>query len=279
MSLQDLDDMALIEQARQGSAPAFETLFSRYRAEVNAYIRSRSQRREDAEDISQDTWAEVLKKLAQYDSQRGNFVAFAKNHAHWKMVAYYAELGEWSRVKILAQDLFRNQLPFEEKSDATEFLRRAKDSSPTPEEMSEKAELFDRFLRVAFSSSIAPHQLISFGFARLLEWRPREIVAELSEQFLENLEARLEDDYSQVLLGRKTYLRERLSPLREKMDCKVDDVIEDPNTRAVYAHLLNRLVGQTMLSDYYTIRGNPEQNIDEWCWSVKRRILPELLKR
>jgi DNA-directed RNA polymerase specialized sigma24 family protein len=279
MSLQDLDDMALIEKARQGSAPAFETLFSRHRAAVDAYIGSRVRRREDVEDISQDTWTEVLKKLSQYDSQRANFAAFAKNHAHWKMVAYYEELGERGRVEILAQDLLRNELPFEEESGATDILRRVKDSSPSPEERSEKAELFDRFLKVAFSSSIAPHQLISFGFARLLEWRPREIVAELSEQFLRNLEARLEDDYSRILLGQKTYLRERLSPLREKMDCEVDDVIEDPNTRAVYAHLLNHLVGQTKLSDYYTIHGNPEQNIDEWCWSVKRRVLLELLKR
>lgn len=279
MSLQDLDDVALIEQARQGSAPAFETLFSRYRAAVDAYIGSRVRRREDVEDISQDTWAEVLKKLSQYDSQRANFVAFVKNHAHWKMVAYYGELGERSRLEILAQDLLGSKLPFEEESGATDILRRVKDSTPSPEEIAERAELFDRFLKVVFSSSIAPHQLISFGFARLLEWRPREIVAELSEQFLRNLEARLEDDYSRILLGQKTYLRERLSPLREKIDCEVDDVIEDPNTRTAYAHLLNRLVGQTKLSDYYTIHGDPEQNIDEWCWSVKRRALLELLKR
>jgi len=276
MSLQDLDDMALIEKAKQGSAPAFETLFSRYRAAVDVYIGSRVRRREDVEDISQDTWTEVLKKLSKYDYQRANFVAFVKNHAHWKMVAYYEKLGEWGRVEILAQDLLRN---FEEESGATDILKRVKDSSPSPEEIIEKAELLDRFLKVAFSSSIAPHQLISFGFARLLEWRPREIVAELSEQFLRNLEARLEDDDSRILLGQRTYLRERLSPLREKMDCQVDDVIEDPNTRAVYAHLLNRLVGQTKLSDYYTIHGNPEQNIDEWSWSVKRRVLLELLKR
>lgn len=280
MSLQDPKDTSLIEQTQQGSEAAFETLFGRYRAAVFGHIVARVRRREDAEDIAQDTWKEVQKKLRQYDSNRANFAAFLKNHAHWKMVDYYRRRRDRDQVEILECDLQDPRC--EEGPEATSFMEQAKDLAPSPETLIAQAERFarlcERLLMVTFSGNSPPHQLIAFGFAKLLEWKPREIVSQLSGRCLRDLEAQLEDKYLQIACGQETVLRMCFKRLREKMDCSVGEAIEDLNTRKVYTNLLDRITGRTILSDYYTDRDDPEQNIAHWCGSVKRRVLPELLE-
>jgi DNA-directed RNA polymerase specialized sigma24 family protein len=239
---------------------------------------ARVQCREDAAEIEQDTWIEVQAKLALYDPDRASFIAFLKSHAHWKMVEYYRRKCARHRVEILLTDVPRARLQHDEGSQTAGIPELSEAPTPSPECILILRKEIERFLGITFSSSLPPHQLIVFGFAKLLEWRPREVVKELSKRSLRDLEKQLEAEYLQIVPMRETIARECFKPLREKMDYRLDKAIMDFNTRSLYKHLLDSIVGETILCDYYTNPVRPENNIASWCGDVKKRILPKILE-
>ena len=68
-------DEQLIAEIRQGSRPAFETLFERYRQPVWQFFRRRTRRAEVAEELSQDTFVAVLEGAKRYE-HRGTFRSY-----------------------------------------------------------------------------------------------------------------------------------------------------------------------------------------------------------
>lgn len=69
------DDVMLVERARTDPA-AFETLYLRYRDRVDRYLRSRTQHKEDAADLTQQVFLRALDRLAQYQPRKGTFAAW-----------------------------------------------------------------------------------------------------------------------------------------------------------------------------------------------------------
>ncbi len=260
-----IDERRLVEAAKQGSESAVETLRSRHRKEVRGYIRARVHP-DQVDDIEQDIWIRVHAKLHLYDSNRGPFVAFVKDHAHWRIIEHYREQG-----------CQPNQVTSIDDSESSNILTVMKASSPSPFTVVVELEETERFLRVTFSSSLPPHQLVVFGFVKLLEWKPREVVAELSDQSLRELENRLESDYLQIMCMREAIVRSCFRPLRERMDLRLEQAITDFNTRRPYKHLLDLVAGDRILRDYYTDQ-NPENNVAHWSFDVRKRILPKLLQ-
>lgn len=117
--------------------------------------------------------------------------------------------------------------------------------------------LHDKLLRIIFQCCAKPHQLIAFGFNKLLEWTPQEIVRELSNDLLKELALRLKKDY-----GFQFYLcgedvcfyeerdkclyedeedrcryKERIVPcfslLLEKIECYVRRIYKEPEYRGL----------------------------------------------
>lgn len=62
------DDQEKIQAAKSGDLAAFEQLMLRYERAVYSHIFRMVNRREDAEDLTQDTFVKVFKKLKTYDA-------------------------------------------------------------------------------------------------------------------------------------------------------------------------------------------------------------------
>src|SRR3954451_22967496 len=62
-------DSQLVDAARQGSDPAFEALFCRYRERITAYVRSIVSDHARAEDIVQDVFMSALRSLRSTDRE------------------------------------------------------------------------------------------------------------------------------------------------------------------------------------------------------------------
>lgn len=69
------DEAALVQAAREDPA-AFETLYRRYRDRVYWYLRGRTTTEEDAADLTQQVFVQVLDALPRYQVARGSFAAW-----------------------------------------------------------------------------------------------------------------------------------------------------------------------------------------------------------
>lgn len=69
-SLPCSDDPLLAKQAKEGSSAAFGTLVHRYHGRVFAFLLTLTRHRQDAEDLTQETFLRAWKKLHRYDTAR-----------------------------------------------------------------------------------------------------------------------------------------------------------------------------------------------------------------
>src|SRR2546423_15721301 len=77
-----ISDEALMLEFQGGSRPAFEELFTRYRAPLFGYFRRRLHGDQRAEDLTQETFLAVIRAVANYEPRalvRTYFYAIAMN--------------------------------------------------------------------------------------------------------------------------------------------------------------------------------------------------------
>ena len=163
-------------------------------------------------------------------------------------------------------------------SDADQVDRIAqRGSAMEPPEDPVGPDVYDDLLSLTFATNSPPHQLIAFGFAKAVEWRPRQIAAELSNLPLRTLESRLERSYLELSDLEDARVLPAFEPLRNRLEQRFDEAVRDPTTLATYPGLHDRIIGETTLSDYYT--GEPTADVTQWWYAVKRRVLAEVQRR
>jgi hypothetical protein len=135
-----------------------------------------------------------------------------------------------------------------------------------------------RLLRAMGHSTSPPHQVVIFGLNRLLAWKPREIVTELSADFLRRLETRLEHDLAQAMPLAWHETAGGLQRLRQNMEVPFGIVVRHPKTREAHVALLERTTGDIVLREFYTMDGNPEDDVARWSHNVWRGIRIMLLE-
>jgi hypothetical protein len=69
------------------------------------------------------------------------------------------------------------------------------------------------------------------------------------------------------------------APLRQRMTRTLGEVVKEPRTRQTHKELLDRIVGDTTLRQYYTQAHNPTANISHWCESVYKRARRAIQKQ
>ena len=235
MGFAETDETKLIERARRGDRAAFEVLYARHQRQVRGFIRIRASNDTNTREIAHLTWLTVWQKLPTYDQSRSSFPTFVKYWASLVLLRSYEAQGLRRKVEVLF----------------SEFISRFPDHDSSP-----------------------PHQLIAFGFAKLLAWPPRKIVTELSEVRLKTLAERLESEYISTSQLPEERVRPYFKQLRKDLGRRFREAAKDPRTRSLHSHLLHRIVGETTLQEYYT-GGTDEQyaaDITKWWDAVRRRV-------
>ncbi|HEV7405526.1 MAG TPA: sigma factor [Chthoniobacteraceae bacterium] len=260
------EDAELISQAQLGDPGAFNGLVQRYEKRLRGILAPLIFNEEDAKDVAQEIWITVKSTLSKFDPQHGlQFGTWLSRTARWRSV-------DFLRKKYRSENL-------------QTALEREPPAAEAPESWVPTERLFREFLRATFGGPSPPHQLLAFGFAKLLEWKPRRIVDELSGVPLGKLALQLEQIYGRVSAVPAEELRPCFLRLEGAMGVTFEQAIgpltEDNKTWTTYRQarpeLLRAVVGETTLGNFYT--GVPEHNIVQWWDAVFRRVRKELLSR
>jgi RNA polymerase sigma factor (sigma-70 family) len=290
------EQAALVARYRECNEEAFNELYEALRAAVEGYIRARTAKQEDAEDIAQDTWTKfhTLAKVGGYNPKLGSVLTFLKVIAASCISDYYRD--RWhQRVVPITEDADGNPLPIWDVIAGitpSHFYGGSKQINLVLEDVT---------LRLTFGGSAAPHQLIVFGFNKRLSWTPEEIEGRYWEKpplgesnpqspTRENeqrrLAAILEDEYIATSELDPHKIRLRFKPLRDNMLRLVGDVVTQSKTREMCTAFLDWRTGDTILCQYHL--DDPKESVKEkldrrraaiaeWIWTVVRRAAADAL--
>lgn len=270
------EDGDLASRALEGDQQAFERLCALAERTVRGHIRVRVRRDEDVQDLVQETWILVWQKLPTFDPARGKFVAFAR---YWAdiLVRRYWDSAAGRGIEITMSSAGESENDEDAPGDVMDRLAmRGTGPYPAPDDPVD-ATVYATLLEITFNTVSPPHQLIAFGFAKALDFKPRRVAADLSDTPLASLVNVLQRAYveqSEIPRGR---IAPAFEPLRARLEERFADAVHDSTTLATYPALHDRIVGETTLADYYT--GEPTADITQWWYAVKRRVLAELQRR
>lgn len=281
----EVDEATLIDRAKQGDPEAFSELYGRYDRQIYGFIRVRAGNEDDAQEIAQKTRIVVWGRMPTYDPDRSSFPWFAKKSSGFVLLQHFAAKKKRSKVEVIFSELIARFPELEEDAEVEAIISRLAVQEEPPEENEDEEEhnldkVYEELLCSTFNGPSPPHQLIAFGFVKLLAWTPREVVAKLSDIALRELEERLETDY----VNKSQLPKDRVEPcfrqLRENLDRSLRDTVTEKRTLDTYPHLHARIVGDTTLRDYYTkqaVEGQAD-NIVKWWDAVTRRVRKEVQK-
>jgi len=268
------ETLNLIEEFLKGDKRAYEELYLRYKNSIRGYIAGRcfwigqnvkgiAEKDVDPriKDMEQNTWKEMLQKISTYDSSKASFYTF---------ICYWANIiiKRYSFRAVIEMPISALKDQDGEETDE-EFLGRIGGQTQIfPSD--ECLDKYNEFLEITFSQCGPPHQLITFGFNKLIDWGPQDIVKELSLVLLRELTERLISDFEGESKLPAYIVRNCFKPLKDKMDKKLKEVLEDEVSKNTYINLIENKTGKTVLKNYYG--KDPEHNISDWSDKVLKRI-------
>lgn len=236
-----------------GYPKAFSTLFKKYKKAIKKYIASHcfGSLKHDIDDIEQETWIRIWEKKDEFDTNR-SFYSFV---CYWAKIMIKRTIKKNRSILVLDDDTLNENLM-------------ASDSFSCQDNTSDK---LDDLFRVTFTIGGPPHQLIAFGFNKLLsQWKPKTIVRHLSALSLKDLSGILIKDYTAASCLSEDYVQYLFRPLCLNMFLPVYKVLEDEISRNTYKAILHKNVGKTLLNEYFS--KNTIHNISDWTYKVQNRV-------
>jgi RNA polymerase sigma-70 factor (ECF subfamily) len=131
-------DTVDIKEYLEGSMSAFHRLYTRYERQLFFYISSMVRNNETAEDLFQDVWMQVLKKLSSF-SFKGKFSNWLYTIAHHKVIDYTRSSG--TRQSAHLEDTISSE-------DTATFHDVLADPAPDVLHTLSTRELYERVLQV-----------------------------------------------------------------------------------------------------------------------------------
>lgn len=257
------EEIDLAERVRAGDRDAWGVLYEHFHACLQGFIAGKTGDVDAAQDLVQECFIRAEKNLrgGRYNPEY-RFYTFLRNIAGYLVLDYRCER-------------FRGNSEGRRRAEASdgEGDGESPDASiPVPPDQADgtvRAEL----LRLAFLCCAKPHQLLAFGFVKLLEWKPREVVDDLSRWPLGRLGERFCEDYYACLvafLDRRCFFGYYCSPLLEKLEKGFGEIYEEPE----YARI--RPSGEQRVKDlpfraFFGAERSPEATLSDWCDKVAQR--------
>jgi DNA-directed RNA polymerase specialized sigma24 family protein len=282
----------IIKKAAQGDEGAWEYIYTKYRKALLSYIRYHFSHIDymEAEDILHETLENIVKKekLKTYDPARVSFYRFLIYMTRYEILHYFDRT--YKKIQVKGKDhriqLVRESDISEKKDTKDEFVFEEQLSVIFYKQLVEYDEVdIEELLKLLtlYTSAGPPHQLLAFGFNRLIaQWRkkPKKIVSELSHEFLKYLTDLLIQDFIKEIHsgipGKKAdvindyNIKDCFSSLKRTMDEQVKTVLSAGDDKTRYHIDLMKITGKTCLEEYYT--GKPEKHISDWTDKVMKRL-------
>ena len=271
MGLSQDDETALIRQATAGDSEAFNRLWLDHQEALFGFIRWQVRCPDSdriAREILADSYLFLKSHVSEYDPNRSRFRTFARLHA------------DSLRKKRLrrGREIPVSWVSDPDRDDPATRLPEPHDRRRSVEEELIQYEEATRLLRVSFNLSSPPHQLVVFGFNRLLGWKPRDIVKNLSPLPLAELEALLENDFVEANPYDEDFVRDCFRGLRQSMEVTFGCLVSHPKARQAYRTLLERVTGSILLRDFYDAEHDPEDSVCKWVNNVWKSLRIRMLE-
>jgi hypothetical protein len=221
-----------------------------------------------------------------YDPARGPFRAFALHWAHIMLLRYYSTRRVRDRVEVLFSELRMRYPDLEMTAEVGEIAARltrhnrpsVEEEAMSAEEATERAAVYEELIRITFDGPSPPHQLLAFGFCKLLEWKPSEVVAHCSDTPLRALAEQFITAYVQKTLLAEPRIRSLFAGFRQRMECPVGEVL-DEKTPQSHSALRGGVVSDTVLREYYTSTKDPAADVSHWWEAVRRRVVSAIQRQ
>jgi DNA-directed RNA polymerase specialized sigma24 family protein len=250
--LSEAEESGLLDAAIAADNEAWGTLYSSFVLPVRGFIAGRIGVIEDAEDLAQECFIRAQKSL-----EEGSFDRQFRFYTFLRSIAAHLVQDYW-RHRSRLTDHHRECSAEEQETDS--------DCGPSLDPYA-RLEL----LRLVFSCGAKPHQILMFGFVRLLEWRPREIVTERADHSLESL---LDEFLSLYYVHLERFLSKKMfhgtycSPILQVIDRPVQEIYVEHEYEAMSMPPATT-VGRITLKTFF--RRDPAASISDWCDRVKTR--------
>jgi DNA-directed RNA polymerase specialized sigma24 family protein len=125
-------------------------------------------------------------------------------------------------------------------------------------------------LRLAFSCCAKPHQLLAFGFVKLLDWKPKEMVEEVSDWLMKELARKFfEDfyDFVEPVIDQQTFFEDIVTPLGRKVNGLVEIIYVEEEYEEIRTEFQGRPSGEIKLKKFY---GKvPSHSWSDWVDKVR----------
>jgi hypothetical protein len=229
---------------------------------IYGYIRLRASSDEEAREIEKQFW-----QKANYPNIPQQQLKF---EAHNCLIEYYQKKGARRKAALLIKEVlirYSTLMGLQTKQRYEKWL------SNTPLNFS--TEECAKLLMITMAKGGYPHQLIAFGFNKLLRYGPQRITKELSQERLGSLFEELKNEYSQESRLPQEIINKCFRPLGDKLAESFSRIRDphDSSTTIQFPCKDDQPTGKTCLLCYYG--SDPEANISDWCNKVKEKTIRE----
>jgi DNA-directed RNA polymerase specialized sigma24 family protein len=222
-----------------------------------------------AEELSEFAMARARRNIQKrkYDPEKGRLYTYLKGVvAAGVWMGYRQEGIEYIRKEKTAADL-RNR--YGKEDDDRDPIENVPGESPDLDKIVD-GELH----RLTFQVGGKPHQLIAFGFTKLLLWKPGKFVKEFSYWVLDKLGDKFCCDYYETsyhFLDEGVFRNHYCCGLLEKLFQCVRDIYEESEYKRLESYFTWK-VGEVALKPFFDTGRSPSESVSDWCDKVKRRV-------
>jgi RNA polymerase sigma factor (sigma-70 family) len=259
------EQVRLAFKAKCGDEKALQKLFEAFYDAIFGYIYGKIYNRADAEDLCNDTFKQAQKSLMEckYDPEY-SFYTFLRGIAYFKILDYWGRRSEQHQETVTSPEE-------DEKPDITQLIPFKGDSQYM---IVFRLEI----LRLMILCCAKPHKVVAAEFRLLLQWKPQQIVEELSDKELGVLSRMFFEEYLLTFSGgirRETLYKYGSDQFKKIRKLTKVIYIEHEYTEKLEPYRENR-VREIPLQVFYT--DDPEESIYYWLLDVKHRMRNALEK-
>lgn len=247
---------------KYGHYAAFEELIVRHSLRVRRYLRMRGVGLDELDDATQEVLLLVSSRLKVYDMERP-FVGFILQQARLEALHRTTRASRQAHVT-----------PIDEGDDAAAVEYGL--SYGSPERTSMASDAYGHLLRTLATSDGPAHQILTFGFIKLLEYTPAEFAKDFASVPLDALAMEFKSQYINLSGLEAEFVEEALRPLTTRLEVPQPGKV----LPGMSLQPSERSLGKMTVASYYSPneRGDvdPETQISNWWQSERRRLVKRL---